>query len=223
MNDHLSSAVDSYIADLFISEDTALRSALEASAAAGLPEIQISPSFGKLLYLLARMQRAQKILELGTLGAYSTIWLARALSTGGKLVTLESEAHHAAVASANIARAGLRHLVDLQVGPAIKIMPELVETQRGPFDFIFLDADKESYPDYLPWLLRLSRHGTIIVADNVVRNGGVIDEQSDDPRIKGVRRFNELFANDARISATIIQTVGVKGYDGFAIGLVTAD
>ena len=223
MNDDLLSAVDSYIADLFVPTDSALTAALEASAAAGLPEIQVSPSFGKLLYLFARMQSAQTILELGTLGGYSTIWLARALSVGGKLITLESEPHHAAVALANIARAGLTHVVELQVGPAIKALPQLVQTQRGPFDLIFLDADKESYPDYLPWLLRLSRHGTIIVADNVVRNGGVIDEQSDDPRIKGVRRFNELFANDARISATIIQTVGIKGYDGFAIGLVTAD
>jgi predicted O-methyltransferase YrrM len=223
MNDARWSAVDSYVNALFSPNDEALTSALEASVTAGLPQIQVSPAFGKLLYLLARSQTAENILELGTLGGYSTIWLARALSNCGKLVTLEAEPAHAQVAAANIARAGLSHLVELCLGPAINTLPELVQTGRGPFDFIFLDADKESYPDYLPWLLRLSRAGTIIIADNVVRNGGVIDDKSDDPRIRGVRRFNELFANESRISATILQTVGSKGYDGFAFGLVIAD
>jgi len=223
MNQSRWSAVDRYIAGLFAPEDVALTAALAASAAAGLPEIQVSPSLGKLLFLLARSHSARSILELGTLGAYSTIWLARALPAGGKLITLESDAHHAAVALSNIERAALAHCVELKLGPAINTLQEFVKAQNGPFDFIFLDADKESYPDYLPWLLKLSRRGTMIVADNVVRQGGVIEETSVDPRIQGVRRFNELFAADPALTATIVQTVGIKGYDGFAIGLVTAE
>lgn len=215
------SAVDDYIEELFVPHDAHLQAALEASAAAGLPPIQVSPSHGKLLHLLARIQGARQILELGTLGGYSTIWLARALPADGRLITLESDPRHADVARANITRARLQQIVELRVGAAIETLPKLVAENRGPFDLIFLDADKESYSDYLPWLIKLARRGTLLIADNVVRNGAVIDAKSTDPRVLGVRRFNQLLAADPRIAATIIQTVGTKGYDGFAFAVVT--
>jgi predicted O-methyltransferase YrrM len=217
------SAVDRYINDLFVPHDPALAAALEASAAAGLPEIQVSASQGKLLHLLARMHGARRILELGTLGGYSTIWLARALAAGGRLITLESEPSHAEVALANFARAALSGVVELRLGPALETLPRLATEQCGPFDLVFLDADKENYPAYLPWILKLARRGTLIIADNLVRNGAVVDPSSADPRVRGVRRFNELLAADPRVDATVIQTVGMKGYDGFALALVVAD
>ncbi len=217
------SAVDRYITDLLVPSDPLLDGAIEASAAAGLPEIQVPPNQGKLLELLARMHGARNILELGTLGGYSTLWLARALPPGGRLITLEADPKHAEVARATFARAGLDGTVDLRLGPALETLPLLYAEGRGPFDLIFLDADKENYPNYLPWLLKLSRKGTVIVADNVVRNGLVIDPGCTDPRVQGVRRFNELLAAEQRLSATAIQTVGSKGYDGFALVLVTAD
>lgn len=216
-------AVDGYIADLLARQDPALEAALDASAAAGLPAIQISPTQGKLLQLLARIQGARTVLEIGTLGGYSTIWLARGLPTGGRLITLEIDPKHADVARSNIARAGLTGIVDVRVGPALDTLRQLVSERRGPFDVVFIDADKVSYPDYLEWSLRLSRRGTVIVADNVVRHGAIIEGDSADPNVRAMRRFNELLASHPRLSATEIQTVGSKGYDGFAIALVIAD
>jgi predicted O-methyltransferase YrrM len=216
-------AVDQYFNNLFVRPDPALEAALEASAAAGLPSIQVSPNQGKLLHLLALATGARKILEIGTLGGYSTIWLARALPKEGtgRLITLEFEPKHAQVARENFARSGLANVVDLRVGRALDTLPRLAAENAGPFDLIFLDADKVSYPDYLEWSLKLARPGTLIIADNVVRNGAVVDADSTDPSVRGVRRFNELVAADPRLSATAIQTVGGKGYDGFAMLLVT--
>ena len=216
-------AVDRYITDLLVPPDPVLDAALQASAAAGLPSINVSPNQGKLLQLLARAQGARTILELGTLGGYSTIWLARALSANGRLITLEAEPKYADVAHANIARAGLAGVVELRLGRALETLPQLAAEGRGPFDLIFIDADKPGYPDYFEWALQLSRRGSLIIADNVVRKGAVADAASSDPRVQGVRRFNELLAAEPRVSATAIQTVGSKGYDGFAFALVIAD
>jgi predicted O-methyltransferase YrrM len=217
------SAVDRYLAGLFVPPDPALDEALRDSAAAGLPAINVPPTQGKLLMLLAQIQGARSILEIGTLGGYSTIWLARALPPGGRLVTLEADQGHAQIARANLARAGLADVVELRVGWADETLPRLLAEGRGPFDLVFIDADKPSYPDYLTWALKLSRRGSLIIADNVVRSGAVADPNTDDPRVQGVRRFNELLAAEPRVSATAIQTVGSKGYDGFAIALVTAE
>jgi predicted O-methyltransferase YrrM len=217
------SAVDRYFADLLVSPDPALEAALQASAAAGLPSIHVSPSQGKLLQLLARMQNARAILEIGTLGGYSTIWLARALPPDGRLVTLEADPRHAAVARANLARAGLADVVELRLGRALDLLPRLAAEGRGPFDLIFIDADKVSYAEYLEWALRLSRRGSLIIADNVVRKGAVVEADSADPNVQGVRRFNERLAAEPRLSAVALQTVGSKGYDGFAMALVVAD
>jgi predicted O-methyltransferase YrrM len=216
-------AVDRYLTDLLVSPDPLLDAALESAAAAGLPPHDVSPSQGKLLQLLAQIQGARSILELGTLSGYSTIWLARALPPGGSLITLEAEPKYAEVARANIARAGLADVVEVRVGWALNSLPELAAEGRGPFDLIFIDADKASNAEYLAWALNLSRRGSLIVADNVVRDGAVVDPESDDPSVHGVRRFNELLAAEPRVSATTIQTVGSKGYDGLAIALVTAD
>ena len=216
-------AVDHYFANLLVPPDPALEAALQASAAAGLPPIQVAPNQGKLLQLLAQARGARRILELGTLGGYSTIWLARALPAGGCLITLEMDPKCAEVARANIARAGLAAVVEVRLGRALDILPQLVAEGRGPFDLIFIDADKSRNPDYFPWALKLSRRGTLIIADNVVRKGAVTDAASNDPNVQGVRRFNELLAADPRMSATAIQTVGSKGYDGFVLALVIAD
>jgi len=213
-------AVDQYINGLLIARDAVLDTALEASAAAGLPAIQVSPAQGKLLHLLARLQGARNILEIGTLGGYSTIWLARALPPGGSLLTLEADAKHAEVASANFARAGLTGCIELRLGPALDTLPEIVAEGRGPFDLIFIDANKSAMAEYFDWALKLSQPGSAIVADNVIRHGGVIDAGSSDPDIQGVRRFNERVAAEPRVSATEIQTVGSKGYDGFALVVV---
>jgi predicted O-methyltransferase YrrM len=217
------SAVDCYINDLFIAADPALDAALEASVAAGLPAINVAPNQGKFLHLVARIRGARNILEIGTLGGYSTIWLARALPAGGRLITLEADAMHAEVARANLARAGLGAVVDLRLAPALETLPQLAQEGRGPFDLIFIDADKENIPDYFKWALKLSRRGSVIIVDNVVRKGEVIDAGSSDPTILGVRRFNEMLAAEPGVSATEIQTVGSKGYDGFALALVTSD
>ena len=214
------SAVDRYITDLLVRPDPALEAALSASTDAGLPAISVSPPQGKLLHVLARAQGARKILEIGTLGAYSTIWLARALPIGGRLITLEANPKHAEVARSNITRAGLAGVVELRLGRAIDTLPQLVAEKEGPFDLIFIDADKPGYPDYLPLALKLSRVGGLIIADNVVRQGAVADGSSSDPNVQGVRRYNELVAAEPRLTATIIQTVGSKGYDGLAIALV---
>lgn len=212
--------VDGYVDDLLVRPDDALTSALRASDNAGLPTISVTPSQGKLLNVLARAIGARRILELGTLGGYSTIWLARALPEGGRVVTIEAESKHAAVARENLARARVDRVVDLRVGKALDVMRELVDAGVEPFDLIFIDADKPNYPYYLDWCIRLSRPGTLIVADNVVRDGKVADSRTDDPMVKGAREFNARLAADPRVTGTIVQTVGAKGYDGFAVVLV---
>jgi len=216
-------AVDRYIGDNLVPTDPVLDEALRASADAGLPRINVSPAQGKLLQVLARAHGAGKILEIGTLGGYSTIWLARALPAGGRLITLEAEPRHAEVARANLDRAGLSDVAEVRVGPAQDTLPELAAAGEGPFDLIFIDADKAGYPGYLTWSVRLSRPGTLIIGDNVVRGGAVADPASADANVQGVRRFIEMMGAEPRISATAIQTVGSKGYDGFTIGVVTAD
>lgn len=213
-------AVDRYLSDTLLSPDPSLDAALQASTDAGLPAINVTPNQGKLLHLLALAQGARNILEIGTLGGYSTIWLARALPAGGRLVTLECERKHAEVARANLARAGVADRVELRIGAALETLPHLVAERRGPFDFIFIDADKENYPGYWEWALKLARRGTVIIADNVVRNGAVIDPASGDPRVQAVRRLHELISVEPRVSATAIQTVGSKGYDGFTLAVV---
>jgi predicted O-methyltransferase YrrM len=215
--------VDRYITGLFAHSDPVLDEALRRSESAGLPAINVSPCQGKLLQLLAMSHGARHILEIGTLGGYSTIWLARSLPPGGRLVTLEAEQRHAEVARGNFARAGLADLIELRVGRAADLLPMIAAEARGPFDLIFIDADKQGYPEYFEWALRLSRRGSLIIADNVVRKGAVTDAGSADPAVQGVRRMNELAARERRVSATAVQTVGSKGYDGFMIALVTAD
>ena len=214
-------AVDRYIADLLVPSDPVLEAALEATAAAGLPTINVTPSQGKLLHVLARLQGARTILEIGTLGGYSTIWLARALPAGGRLITLEVDPRHAEVAGANLARAGLAEIVDVRLGPALETLPRL--TAEAPFDLFFIDADKQNNAEYFAWALELSRPGSVIIVDNVVRGGAVADAGSHDPRVRGTRRLHEVIAAESRVTATTIQTVGSKGYDGFAIALVTAE
>ena len=213
-------AVDRYLVDALVPPDPVFDDALRTNAAAGLPAIDVAPNQGKLLYLLARMSRAQRILEIGTLGAYSTIWLARALPAGGSLITLEVEARHAEVARANIERAGLSSVAKVRLGPALQSLTQLASEGTAPFDFIFIDANKEAYPEYLEWSLKLSHSGTAIVADNIVREGAVIDAADPDIRVQGVRRFIEAVAADPRLDATALQTVGSKGYDGFALAIV---
>lgn len=213
MSQELWTSVDKYFSDLLVRPDRTLEAALQASEAAGLPSIAVSPNQGKLLMLLAQAIGARKILEIGTLGGYSTIWLARGLAEDGRLITLEFDPKHADVARSNIARAGLAHAVDVRVGKAIDSLPTL----EGPFDLIFIDADKVSYPEYLEWAVTLTRPGSMIIADNVVRKGAIIDANSSDANVEGVRRFNEILAAESRLSATAIQTVGSKGYDGFTI------
>jgi len=215
--------VDRYIVDLLVPMDAVLEAALAASEAAGLPPHNVSPNQGKFLHLVARIQGARKILEIGTLGGYSTIWLARALPPGGRMVSLEANARHLNVARTNLSRAGLSDVVELRQGPALDTLPHLVSEGCGPFDLIFIDADKPNNPEYLAWALKLARRGSVIVGDNVVRNGAVMDPASDDPSVLGIRRFNELLAAEPRVAATAIQTVGSKGYDGFVLALVTTD
>jgi predicted O-methyltransferase YrrM len=223
MTKDLWSAVDRYICDLLVPSDSVLDEVLEESIAAGLPPIAVTPNLGKLLYLIARIQGAKNILEIGTLAGYSTIWLARALAPGGRLITLEADAKHAELARANLIRAGLADVVELRVGSALETLPQLAAEGRGPFDFMFVDANKRDNPAYFEWSMKLSRRGSILVFDNVVRDGAVIDPSSPNPDVQGIRRFNELVAADPRVSATAIQTVGSKGYDGFAIALVMED
>jgi predicted O-methyltransferase YrrM len=214
--------VDHYFSESLLPSDPILESALEASVAAGLPAISVSPNQGKLLQMLAQIVGARSILEIGTLGGYSTIWMARGLRAGGRLITLEVDPKHAEVAQLNVARAGLRDVVDVRIGNAVEILPQLSAERRGPFDLIFIDADKPNIPTYFEWALRLSRPGTLIIVDNVVRDGAVIDPDSSDPSVQGVRRFIELLGPESRASGTVIQTVGIKGYDGFAIVLVSS-
>jgi predicted O-methyltransferase YrrM len=216
-------AVDRYLSEQLALSDEALDAALEASAAAGLPAINVAPTHGKLLHLLALLVGARRILEIGTLGGYSTIWLARALPPEGRLITLEADVKHAGVARANIARAGLEELVELRLGAALETLPKIAAEGGGPFDLIFIDADKQNIPHYFDWALQLARRGSLIVVDNVVRGGAVIDAGSSDTSVQGVRRFLEMLAAEPRVSATAIQTVGLKGYDGFAVARVMAE
>ncbi len=212
--------VDRYYGGLLAPSDEILESVLMASEQAGLPPIAVSRLQGKFLEVLVRITGARLVLEIGTLGGYSTIWMARALPEGGRIVTLEFDPRHAEIALANLRCAGLSDRVDLRVGRAIDNLPKLVGTADAPFDLIFIDADKESYTEYLDWALKLSRPGTVIVADNVARDGKVVDPECDDPRVQGIRRFNARLAAEPRLSATALQTVGIKGYDGFALAVV---
>jgi predicted O-methyltransferase YrrM len=217
------SKVDRYFGRLFAPADNTLDAALSANEKGGLPQIDVTPLQGKFLEFLVRATGARRVLEIGTLGGYSTIWMARALPEGGRVVTLELEPHHARVAQRNLKKAGVAERVEIVVGPALDTLPKLESTDEGrggPFDLIFIDADKQGYPEYLTWALKLSRPGTVIAADNVVRQGKVIDAKSKDPLIQGVRRFAEMVAAEPRLCATVMQTVGVKGYDGFALAVV---
>ena len=214
------SAVDAYIVEKIATPDFALDAALAANAAAGLPAIDVSPPQGKLLYLLARMARARKILEIGALGGYSTIWLARALPPDGFVVTLEAVPKHAEIARENVRRAGLSGQVRVRLGPALESLQRIAEEGIGPFDLVFIDADKPSNPDYLAWALRLARVGATIVCDNVVREGAIVDRASADPSVQGTRRMFDMIAKEPRLSATAIQTVGAKGWDGFVVAIV---
>ncbi len=223
MDKQLWTAVDQYTTNLLMPPDPALDAALAASDAAGLPSISVSPSQGKLLMLLARLAGASRILEIGTLGGYSSIWLARALGSGGRLITLEANPRHAEVARANIAHAGFASVVEVRLGDARAGIQQLAAEGSGPFDLIFIDADKQSIPHYLEWSLRLSRRGSLIVVDNVIRDGALIDAKSKDANVQGARRMHEMLAAEPRVSATTLQTVGSKGYDGFTLALVTMD
>jgi predicted O-methyltransferase YrrM len=220
MEKQLWTAVDQYTTDFLIPSDAVLEHTLATSDAAGLPSISVSPSQGKLLMLLAQLARASKVLEIGTLGGYSSIWLGRALLSGGRLVTLETNPKHAEVARGNIAHAGLAGVIEVRLGDARESIQKLVAEGSGPFDLIFIDADKRSIPHYLEWSLKLSHPGTLIIVDNVVRDGALVDAKSDDPNVHGVRRLHEMLAAEPRVNATTIQTVGSKGYDGFTLALV---
>ncbi|MER8953993.1 O-methyltransferase [Mesorhizobium sp. M0833] len=213
-------SVDDYIVEALFDADPALDAVLAANHDHGLPAIDVSPAQGKLLSLLARMQGAKKVLEIGTLGGYSTIWMARALPVDGKVVTLELDPHHASVARSNFERAGVSDRVELRVGPALQSLAALGAENAGPFDFIFIDADKPNNPHYLSWAMRLSRPGTVIVCDNVIRDGAVVNEDGRDANVEGARAAFSFFGGDKRLEGTAIQTVGAKGYDGFAIAIV---
>jgi predicted O-methyltransferase YrrM len=214
-------AVDAFIDEHLVEDDPVLQAALAASEAAGLPTINVAPNQGKLLMLLAKAMGARKILEIGTLGGYSTIWLARALPPGGHLITLEADPNCAKVALATIARAGLADIVELRLGRAQETLPRLAAEGAGPFDLVFIDADKPSTPEYFEWSVKLARKGSLIVVDNVVREGRVTDAEPDDPHIRGLREFYAAAGADRRVSGTAIQTVGAKGHDGLAVLLVT--
>ena len=210
------SAVDGYFARLLAPGDAHLDAALRANAAAGLPAIDVTATQGKLLGLFVRMINASRVLEIGTLGGYSTIWMARALPKDGRVTTIEFNPHHAEVARANIGRAGLADRVDLRVGAALDVLPTL----EAPFDLVFIDADKPNNPNYLEWALKLSRPGTVIIGDNVVRGGAVTDAASKDANIRGIREFIRMMSEDPRLDGTAVQTVGEKGWDGFALAIV---
>jgi predicted O-methyltransferase YrrM len=214
------SAVDEYFSDKLVRPDAVLDAALVANRAAGLPEIDVAPNQGKFLHLLARMQKASRILEIGTLGGYSTIWLALALEPGGQMISMEFEPKHAKVARENIARAKLSDRVEVRVGAALDSLAALEKEKPAPFDFIFIDADKPNNPHYLTWALAFSRVGTVILCDNVVRDGAILDANHPDPRVTGTREMFDVMSKEPRLVATALQTVGSKGYDGFAMGLV---
>jgi predicted O-methyltransferase YrrM len=211
--------VDGFIVDRLCPTDASLSAALYANLAAGLPAHDVAPNQGKLLHIFARMVNAKRILEIGTLGGYSTIWLARALPAGGRVITLEADPKHAEVARANIARAGLADVVDVKIGPALETLPTLEGSE--PFDLIFIDADKPNNPRYLTWALKLARPGAVVIGDNIVRDGAVVDPRSDDPRVQGVREFVRMLGANPRLTSTALQTVGSKGWDGFTISIVS--
>lgn len=215
--------IDRYLAGLLATHDAALDNTLATSAEAGLPEIQVSPTHGKLLHVLAKLQGARAILEIGTLGGYSAIWLARALPPEGRLISLEYDPKHADVARANLANAGVADRVDIRVGKALDTLPKLEAEKAGPFDLVFIDADKENNPNYFAWAMKLTKKGSLIIVDNVVRSGSVLDAESEDPSVQGTRRVLAAMAAEPRVTATAIQTTGIKGHDGFAIALVIAD
>jgi predicted O-methyltransferase YrrM len=213
-------AVDDYVSGLIVRPDSALDAALSSTAAAGMPPIAVSAAQGKLLHLIARMLGAARILEVGTLGGYSTIWMARALPAGGRIITLEIDPRHAEVARANLARAGVDAVAEVRIGAALDTLPKLAEEDNGPFDLVFIDADKANIPEYFRWGLQLTRPGGVIIVDNVIRNGAVLDDSGRDAAVDGVRGLNELLATMSEVAATTIQTVGSKGYDGFTLAMV---
>lgn len=217
------SAVDSYLTDHVVGADPVLDATLKASADAGLPAINVAPNQGKLLHLLAVIHDARRILEIGTLGGYSAIWLARALPAGGRLISLEADPDYAEVARSNIVRAGLTDVVEIRTGAALDTLPKLADEGTDPFDLVFIDADKSNNPHYFDWALRLTRRGSVIIVDNVVRGGAVIDATSDEPSVIGTRRLFEQISTEPRVDATAVQTVGSKGYDGFLLATVTAE
>ena len=219
MDQKIFESVDKYISDLF-PQDEALTAAEQSHKPENIPLINVSPNLGKLLHLFAKLSNAKKILEVGTLAGYSTIWMAKALPEDGRLVTLEIDPHHAEVTRRNIDRAHLSSKVEIRVGKAIDLLPRLVDEKTGPFDMIFIDADKPPYTEYFEWALKLSRTGTLIIADNVIRDGKVLNPDHDDPMVKGAQRFNKALAANKKVTATILQTVGVKEYDGMAIAIV---
>ena len=219
MSDELWTAVDQYLGEVVIRPDAALDAALAASNEAGLPAIAVSPALGKFLMILARLRGAKRILEVGTLGGYSTIWMARGLSPGGRLTTLEIDPKHAEVARRNLERAGVSQLVDIRVGPALETLPRVASAKGVPFDLVFIDADKQSNAEYFAWAVRLTEPGALIVVDNVIRKGQVIDARSEDTAVQGVRRLNDAMSKEPGVMVTELQTVGVKGYDGIAIAL----
>ena len=221
MDAQLFEAVDAYIANLVAQEDEVLRTVQDSARAAGLPDISVSPSEGKLLQVLALMCNARRILEIGTLAGYSTIWMARALPADGQIVTIEFDPKHADVARANFTRAGLQDRISLHVGRALDVLPQLHAAGEPPFDMIFIDADKPPYAEYFQWSLKLARPGSVIIADNVIRAGAVLDETDSDEKAAGARRFNALLSRAGGVSAAITQTVGIKGHDGMAIAVVT--
>lgn len=223
MSEERYEAVDRYLAQRYVPGDDALAAALAANAAARLPAIEVSPTHGKLLQILARMVGARRILEIGTLGGYSSLWLAGALGADGRLITLELNPRHAAVARNNFVLAGLADRIELREGPALDSLAKLQAEGAGPFDFFFIDADKPNNPNYVSWALKLSHPGSLIVIDNVVRQGAIVDERSHDPAVQGTRRLHDMLAAEPRLTATAIQTVGAKGYDGFALAMVIAD
>jgi caffeoyl-CoA O-methyltransferase len=220
MDQKIFKAVDQYISDLFIPQDEALIAAELSHKQEGIPHINVSPNLGKLLYLLVKLTNAKKILELGTLAGYSTIWMAKALPEDGRLISLEIEPRHADIARKNISRSGLADKIEIRVGKAIDLLPDLLRENEGPFDMIFIDADKPPYTEYFEWSLKLSRPGTLIIADNVIRDGKVLDPNQEDPMVKGAQRFNKALAAHKGVDATILQTIGVKEYDGMAIAIV---
>ncbi len=220
MSQDLWTKVDDYINSVAIGTDAALDAASAAAVAAQLPPISVTPAYGKLLHLMVRAQGAARVLEIGTLAGYSTIWLARAVPPGGRVITLEANAMHADIARANIERAGLTGRIEIRLGSALDTLPQLAAEKQPPFDFTFVDADRTNLTEYFDWAVRLSHPGSVIIVDNVVRKGAVIDASSEDPNVKGVRRFNDRLTSDTRVTATMMQTVSAKGHDGFAMALV---